>query len=132
MFLATVLAILVGGHLGGSYWISIRRVELDNRRIRDDQVSGSDAVDRKHTVRGNRGRRWDQDRIEHSPRRKRHCPPFRRSCSPRTRVKQGHPLSVAETKGLRKGEVTTHDFLEMGLAEESICDFNGSNGLGHD
>lgn len=128
VFLATILAILVGGHLGRFYRISIHGVVLDSRRIWGDQVSGSDGVDRKHAVRGNRGRWWDQDRIEHSPRRKRHCPPSRRSCNPRTRVKQDHPLSAPETKGVRDEEMITYDFLEMGLAEESICDFNSCGG----
>lgn len=67
MLLAAILAILVGGHQGGCYCISIRGVELDSRRIRDDQVSGSDGVDRKHAVRGNRGRRGDHDALSTHP-----------------------------------------------------------------
>jgi len=68
VFLATVLAILVGGHLGGSYWISIRGVEP----VESVVVLPSVVV------------------------------------------------------------AILADFLEMGLAEESICDFNGCSGLGHD
>lgn len=46
MLLATVFAVLVGGHLRGIQSLSVYGVELDNRKIRYDQRGGSDGVDR--------------------------------------------------------------------------------------